>query len=433
MAGNYNEMWKELGLDLEAHDALLNVLNQGYEDIFLSQQNRPKAMEYFDFVMSEVHGLRIKELVDAKKEGKKIIGSYCVFVPEELIIAAGGISVGLCAGADFALEEAEKYIPRNTCSLIKSAIGFKLGRVCPYLECADMVVGENTCDGKKKAYETLSSMIDDLYIMDLPQVKSPHGKSLFKKEILRFKERLEELTGNKIDEPALKKGIEIVNNKRKALYRLQTLRRNQVVPISGLDALLINQIAFYDDPLRFTDSVNKLCDELEERIENNISAYPEKRARILVSGCPMAVPNWKVPAVAEGSGAVIVGEESCIGERGLRNLVDDSGTDIETLMESITSRYIKIDCAVFTPNSERKEHVFEMAEKYNAHGVLIYGINFCQPYAIESIPLEKELEDKNIPSLRIETDYSQEDMGQLQTRIEAFTEIIKDRECQVNI
>lgn len=433
MAGNYNEMWKELGLDLEAHDALLNVLNQGYEDIFLSQQNRPKAMEYFDFVMREVHGLRIKELVDAKKEGKKIIGSYCVFVPEELIIAAGGISVGLCAGADFALEEAEKYIPRNTCSLIKSAIGFKLGRVCPYLECADMVVGENTCDGKKKAYETLSSMIDDLYIMDLPQVKSPHGKNLFKKEILRFQERLEELTGNKIDEPALKKGIEIVNNKRKALYRLQTLRKNQVVPISGLDALLINQIAFYDDPLRFTDSVNKLCDELEERIENNISAYPEKRARILVSGCPMAVPNWKVPAVAEGSGAVIVGEESCIGERGLRNLVDDSGTDIETLMESITSRYIKIDCAVFTPNSERKEHVFEMAEKYNAHGVLIYGINFCQPYAIESIPLEKELEEKNIPSLRIETDYSQEDMGQLQTRIEAFTEIIKDRECQVNI
>lgn len=433
MAGNYNEMWKELGLDLEAHDALLNVLNQGYEDIFLSQQNRPKTMEYFDFVMSEVHGLRIKELVDAKKEGKKIIGSYCVFVPEELIIAAGGISVGLCAGADFALEEAEKYIPRNTCSLIKSAIGFKLGRVCPYLECADMVVGENTCDGKKKAYETLSSMIDDLYIMDLPQVKSPHGKNLFKKEILRFKERLEELTGNKIDEPALKKGIEIVNNKRKALYRLQTLRRNQVVPISGLDALLINQIAFYDDPLRFTDSVNKLCDELEERIENNISAYPEKRARILVSGCPMAVPNWKVPAVAEGSGAVIVGEESCIGERGLRNLVNDSGTDIETLMESITSRYIKIDCAVFTPNSERKEHVFEMAEKYNAHGILIYGINFCQPYSIESIPLEKELEDKNIPSLRIETDYSQEDMGQLQTRIEAFTEIIKDRECQVNI
>lgn len=72
MSTDYNDMWKELGLDLDAHNALLEVLNQGYKDIYLSQKNRPKSMEYFDFVMSEVHGLRIKELVDAKKEGKKI-------------------------------------------------------------------------------------------------------------------------------------------------------------------------------------------------------------------------------------------------------------------------------------------------------------------------------------------------------------------------
>ena len=56
----------DLGLDLGAHDALLEVLGQGYQQIFLSQKNRPEGMAYFDFVMSEVHGLRIKELVDEK-------------------------------------------------------------------------------------------------------------------------------------------------------------------------------------------------------------------------------------------------------------------------------------------------------------------------------------------------------------------------------
>ena len=96
---DYRPMWTELGLDLEKHDALLAVLGQAYQDVYLSQENRPEGMGYFDFVMSEVHGLRIQELMNAKKEGRIVVGSFCVFVPEELILAVDGVSVGLCAGA----------------------------------------------------------------------------------------------------------------------------------------------------------------------------------------------------------------------------------------------------------------------------------------------------------------------------------------------
>lgn len=85
MSEDYKDMWKDLGLDLAAHDALLEVLGQGYQDVFLSQKNRPDGMGYFDFVMSEVHGLRIKELMDEKAAGRKVIGAYCVFVPEEIV------------------------------------------------------------------------------------------------------------------------------------------------------------------------------------------------------------------------------------------------------------------------------------------------------------------------------------------------------------
>jgi hypothetical protein len=78
MAAEYEEMWKGLGLDLTAHDALLQVLGKSYQDIFLSETGRPKGMNYLNFVMSEVQGLRIKELLDGKKEGHKVIGSFCV-------------------------------------------------------------------------------------------------------------------------------------------------------------------------------------------------------------------------------------------------------------------------------------------------------------------------------------------------------------------
>jgi benzoyl-CoA reductase/2-hydroxyglutaryl-CoA dehydratase subunit BcrC/BadD/HgdB len=115
-------------------------------------------MSYFDFVMSEIHGLRIKELLDHKAAGGSVIGTFCLYVPEEIIRALGGISVGLCAGAEWAYDLVEQVLPRNTCALIKSFMGFKMGRVCPYFEACDLVVGETTCDGKKKVYELRISL-----------------------------------------------------------------------------------------------------------------------------------------------------------------------------------------------------------------------------------------------------------------------------------
>jgi len=425
MSEEYRSMWTDLGLDLDAHDALLGILGNAYNDIYLSQKNRPEGMNYFDFVMSEVHGLRIKELMNEKETGRKIIGSFCVFVPEEIVLAANATLVGLCSGADFAMEEVEKLLPRNTCALIKSAFGFKLGRVCPYLESADMIVGENTCDGKKKSYESLNNLVENLYVMDLPQVKSEHGKALLRAEYNRFRSAAEILTGVTITPESLKQAINTVNAKRTALHRISSLRKADPAPISGLDALLTNQIFFYDNPARFTDSVNKICDELEIRIEEKKGAFPEKTPRILLSGCPQAVPNWKLPFIVETSGAVIVGEESCVGERGTRNLTDDSGNTVDEMMEAIVDRYFQVDCAIFTPNPERLEHIQELAASCRADGVIHYGLQFCQPYLMESIPVENVLENNNIPCLRIETDYSIEDMGQLKTRIEAFIEQLK--------
>ncbi|MFZ2040661.1 MAG: double-cubane-cluster-containing anaerobic reductase [Desulfobacterales bacterium] len=425
MSEDYRSMWQLLGLNLEAHDALLNVLGKAYQEIFLAQKDRPQGMAYFDFVMSEVHGLRIKELLDEKAAGRKIIGTYCVFVPEEIVLAANATLVGLCSGADFAMEEVEKCLPRNTCALIKSSFGFKLGKVCPYLESADMIVGENTCDGKKKAYESLKGLVENLYVMDLPQVKSEQGRALLKAEYQRFRAALEDLSGVAVTAESLKKAIRTVNAKRAAIHRLSSLRKADPAPISGLDALLANQVFFYDAPLRFTKSVNAICDELEARIAEKKGVFPEKTPRILVSGCPQAVPNWKLPFVVETAGAVIVGEESCVGERGTRNLTDESGETLEEMLEAIVDRYFRVDCAIFTPNPERLEHIQEMVAAYHADGVIHYGLQFCQPYLMESMPVEKALEEKGIPCLRVETDYSMEDVGQLKTRIEAFIEQLR--------
>lgn len=420
----YREMWENLNMDLPAHDALLEVLGKFYGDIYMSQKGRLQGMEYLDFVLSEVHGLRIKELQDAKAEGRKIVGTFCVFVPEELTLAAEAIHVGLCAGADAGTEQAEKLVPRNTCALIKSFIGFKLAKICPYTESCDLIVGETTCDGKKKAYEAFAEHAP-MYIMEVPQQKREADRQLFKAEILRYKDKMEKLTGKTITADSLKKSIKIVNDRRRVLQRLNGLRSANPAPISGRDALLINQVSFYDDPVRFTQSIHALCDQMEVRIKAKEGVAPADTPRVLLSGCPMAVPNWKLPYVIESSGAVIVGEESCIGERNTRDLVDESGETLEQMIDALVDRYLRIDCACFTPNDERMDNVAAMASAQNADGVIQYSLMFCQPYEHEAIKLGKRLDSEEIPSLAIATDYSMEDIEQLKTRVEAFVEILK--------
>lgn len=419
MSSNYEKMWEELGLDIPAHDALLKVLGQFYGDIYMSQQGRLKGAEYLDFVLSEVHGLRIQELQEAKSRGSKVVGTFCVFVPEEIVWAAGGICVGLCAGAEIGQEAAEQVLPRNTCALIKSFMGFKLAKLCPFFESCDLVVGETTCDGKKKAYEVLEDYAP-VYVMEVPQMKETWDMALWKEQVRRFKSRIEELTGNPITPESLASAIAMINARRRVLQRLDSLRKAVPAPISGRDALLVNQISFYDDPIRFTQKINELCDEMEARVARHEGVVPEGTPRLMLSGCPMAVPNWKLPYVVESSGAVIVGEESCIGVRNTRDLVSEDGRSLDEMLDRIAERYMKIDCACFTPNKERIQNVLSMAKDLRVDGVIHYSLQFCDPYTIESFKVEKALAREGIPVLRIETDYSMQDVEILKNRVEAF-------------
>ena len=423
MSTSYEAMWEKLNLDLDAHEGLLQVLGKFYGDIYMSQTGRLRGMEYLDFVLSEVHGLRIQELQDAKAQGKRVIGSFCVFVPEEIVLAADGVQVGLCAGAEAGKDAAEKILPRNTCALIKSFVGFKLSRLCPFIESCDLVVGETTCDGKKKAYEIFADYAP-VYVMEIPQMKNACDRELWRAEVLRFKDKVEEVSGERITASGLREAIRLVNDRRRVLQRLNRLRAASPVPISGRDVLLVNQISFYDDPVRFTEKIGELCDELEEQVKAGQGIVPRETPRLMLSGCPMAVPNWKLPYIIESSGAVIVGEESCIGSRNTRDLVDEGGESMDELLNAIVDRYMRIDCACFTPNTERLEHIVKMAKDLKVDGVIHYGLSFCQPYAMETFKIERTLNAADIPMLSIETDYGMEDVEQLKTRVEAFVEMI---------
>ena len=422
---DYRKMWEELGMDVEMHDQLCAVLPQAFGDVFLSQENRPEGMDYYNMVVADIHGIRPAELIEHQKKGGKVFGTFCVYVPDEIVFAADAIATGLCGGSQFWVPGGEKVLPTNTCPLIKASVGARIDRTCPFFRIADMYVGETTCDGKKKAWEILAEDVP-VHVMNLPQMKRAKDVQAWAEEIETFKNIVEEFTGNKVTADKLAESIKLINNKRKALERLYDLRKNETLPISGCDALLISQIAFYDDPARFTQMTNKLCDELEKRVADGVSVVPAGTKRIMLTGTPLAIPNWKLHNIVETSGAAVVCEEMCTGTRYFEKLVDESGTTLEEQYQALANRYMNINCACFTPNSGRIDDILRLAKEYKVDGIIDVNLKFCNLYDTEGYFVERAMKEAGIPVLGIETDYTDSDAQQLRTRVSAFIEMLNN-------
>jgi len=349
-----------------------------------------------------------------------VVGTFCIYVPEEIALAVDAIPIALCGGSQFTVPFAEKTFPRDICPLVKSTLGMAFSKTCPYGPILDYMVGETTCDVKKKTWEILAD--DTFHVMEVPQKKEAIDVELWRRAVAEFRDKLEKLTGRKVTRERLAESVRLMNRKRRSLARLAELRRAERPPISGLDALVVMQGALNDEPARFADRLDRLNDELAARVKQGVSPFPKGARRVVVSGCPSVMGNWKVHALVEQAGAALVADESCTGSRYFERLVDETADGVEEQLAAIADRYLAVNCSCFTPNNERLDDVTRIAREARAQGVVQYVLQYCHTYNVEAIRVEAALKAADLPSLKIVTDYSEEDAGQLRTRIEAFVE-----------
>ena len=219
-------------------------------------------------------------------------------------------------------------------------------------------------------------------------------------EIADFAKMVEDFTGKTLTVENLDAAIKTINAKRRALARVYEARKaTNCIPISGKDALLVTQIAFFDDPARCAEMANKLAEELEQRVADGVSVFPAGTKRILLTGTPLAIPNWKLHHVIETSGAAVVYEEMCTGTRYFENEVDESQTTLGGQFMALSERYMKNNCACFTPNPGRIEDIIRLAKVYQVDGVIDVNLKFCTLYDIEKSSVAQALEAEGIPCL----------------------------------
>ncbi len=391
---------------------------------YLTQNNGGiKSLGYFYEVFKEIYGNRVRELRQYKKDGKKIIGTFCNFVPDELIIAAGAIPIRLVCGSQEPILPAEEVLPRNFCPLIKSSYGFTLMGF-PHFELADVILVPTTCDGKKKISEMLSE-VKPTWVLEVPHTtETPQARELWLKELKLLKKQIQALTGNKITGKKLKAAIELLNKKRAAARRLYNIRKRHPPAIWGRDALMVTNLGLYDDPERWTQRVNILCDELEARTKG---VCAETAPRIMLTGSPIVMPTWKIPILIEESDGIIVVDDICTGSKGLWDPVEVPHYTMIDMLIGLADKYLMNTCPCFTPNTARLDRILTLVDEYNINGALYHVLQACHLYGMEQQRVDRALSELKIPMLSIETDYSQEDVEQIRTRVEAFIEMIQSK------
>ncbi|TBL64344.1 double-cubane-cluster-containing anaerobic reductase [Hafnia paralvei] len=365
-------------------------------------------------------------VLELKEQNIPLVGTYCTFMPQEIALAAGAVVVSLCSTSDETIEEAEKDLPRNLCPLIKSSYGFGKTDKCPYFYFSDLVVGETTCDGKKKMYEYMAEF-KPVHVMQLPNsADDDASRALWRSEILRLQSALEQQFNCTISEQDLRAAITLKNRERAALSSFYRLGQLNPPALSGSEILKV----VYGATFKFDK--NTLIDELNALSEKVRSEYQqgkrlEDRPRILITGCPIGGAAEKVVRAIEENGGWVVGYENCTGAKATEMQVSEEGD----VYDALTDKYLAIGCSCISPNTQRLTLLSQMIEEYQVDGVIDVILQACHTYAVESLAIKRHVRQQHdVPYMAIETDYSNSDIGQLNTRVSAFIEMLLRSACE---
>jgi benzoyl-CoA reductase/2-hydroxyglutaryl-CoA dehydratase subunit BcrC/BadD/HgdB len=366
--------------------------------------------------------------------GKKAVGFLCVLSPREILDAA---DVLYSAPAVMPVEDTddtrqstssnliagETLLPKAFCPIPKALLGSRIIKSDPMFMAIDYVVAPTICDCRAKAYEYMQQYVP-MFLYDVPKKsEDPDAKAFFKKEVIKMMKAVEEFSGKKISEDDIRESVSVFNRNRKLQYEHCLLRANDPSPISALESFFALTCDFRLNVRDSTEFLEILNGKMKERIANK---QGHSGVRVVLSGAPMCRSTQYIHQVLTECGALVVAEDNCTQTRKMGNfedaaLIDEHAPDI---MAAIAEKYMRIPCAVWTPNSSRIDLIKRLVRQFQAKGVVYHALEHCHPFNAEYTKIKQALEMEGIPILRIDNTFSTSDREQMRLRMEGFIEML---------
>ncbi|MFX1378175.1 MAG: benzoyl-CoA reductase, bzd-type, subunit N [Promethearchaeota archaeon] len=352
-----------------------------------------------------------------KRTGGKVIGTFCTYVPEEILYAADILPVRIL-GSHEPQDVSEPHIFAMFCPFCRDCLAQGLKGRFDYL---DGITIAQSCLHIRQAFTSwdLHIPVDFKYYLPHPMnVQSPHAVPYLTEELKVFKKAIEDWTGKQITDEDIKRGIEIMNKNRQLLQKVYELRKNPNPPLTGLEAMYMVVSSQMVDKREHNKALEELLQKLPSRKLDN----PGERLMILGS----EDDDTEFIAMVENLGARFVIDDHCTGTRYFNTLVNANGDTLTSLAE----RYVKrIPCpSKDWPQRKRLDHIIQLAKEYDVQGAIIMQMKFCDPHELDTVVIKETLEnDLNIQTLFLEFDVTVP-IGQFKTRVEAFLEIIREED-----
>jgi benzoyl-CoA reductase/2-hydroxyglutaryl-CoA dehydratase subunit BcrC/BadD/HgdB len=372
-------------------------------------------------LLQQASDQNLLDIEAAKTAGRTVVGFYCLYSPTEIAVAAGAIPLPLCGTRNDPIPAAEEILPRNLCPLIKSSFGFAVTDTCPFFRFSDVIIGDTTCDGKKKMFELLERH-KPVHVLQLPSNQTAQSSlSVWRAELERMRRIVESQTGVAITDDDLAQAISLMNRERMARKALMDVNRSQPAPLKGSLLLeILFRVGFLADKEKGIRLMRQAAAAARDGVFMSPVSSSEGRKRLLVTGVPVGLGSDKVVRIAEQVGADVVAFENCSGYKQAFQ-VDESMDPMDALAE----QYLATPCSVMSPNSGRFDLLKEMMVDFSVDGVIDLTWQACHTYNVEAFQVNEWVMDAiGVPSLHLESDYAESDTEQLRVRIEAYLEML---------
>lgn len=358
-----------------------------------------------------------------EKDDRKVIGYYCTYLPEELFHAAKLFPFRIRATGNKDTDLADIYMVRFTCSFVRLTLDLALKGKFDFL---DGLAICNSCDHSRRMFELFDYKVFNRegyskkvprFYTSMPHVITAESYEWFKNEIKELKEELEKAYSVTISNEDLKNSINIHNKNRRLLREIHDLRIQDSPKITGSEALQIS-MANSSVPKEIANrELERILTLLKER-----EGIKNKKKRIMLVGS--IVDNINFTDLIEDSGANIVSDFLCFGTR---NFLDDVElTNGGNPLDDISRRlYYRMSCPRMMDDHQRRlDFLKKEIKRAKIDGVILQRINNCDLHGCDNMLFEHELKDLDISVLSIDRESFQAETTRLQTRIEAFLEII---------
>jgi len=352
-----------------------------------------------------------------ERTGGKVLGTFCTYVPEEILYAADILPVRIL-GSHEPQDVSEPHIFAMFCPFCRDCLAQGLKGRYDYL---DGITIAQSCLHIRQTFTSwdLHIPVDFRYYLPHPMhVQSPQAIPYLTEELKVFKKAIEEWTGKEISNDDLNRGIEIMNKNRRLLQQVYELRKKPNPPLTGLEAMLMVVSSQMTDKREHNKALEELLQKLPSR------SLDESGERLMILGSED--DDTEFVAMVEDLGARIVIDEHCTGTRYFYEEVNTNGD----ALASIAERYVKrVPCpSKDWPERTRLDHIIKLAKEYDVQGVIVMQMKFCDPHELDTPAIKEALEnDVGIPTIFLEFDVTVP-IGQFKTRVEAFLEIIREED-----